>query len=254
MENLIRNQRKYIAPLWVANWMYFLKVKFGSTITDGRGSIAGVTYSRNHYGAYLRARTTPINPNSTGQQAVRSALAQLSTKWSTTLTAVQRTAWELYASNVAMLDKMGATMYLTGYNHYIRSNVEYQRIFGASIDDGPVIFELPGQDGTFAITASEATQFITVVHDTLMPWAAENGAAMLMYQGVPQNAQRNFFGGPWEYFANIPGILGAPAGSPSDHAAVKVMTEGQHQWCYARIIRADGRLSEPFRADTFCAA
>ncbi|MCK5607239.1 hypothetical protein KAR91_35475 [Candidatus Pacearchaeota archaeon] len=218
------------------------------------GSVAGTTHARNRFGNYVRSRTKPVNPNSSGQQAVRSAMATLTTRWSQTLTAVQRTAWNLYASNVAMKNRLGETVYLTGFNHYIRSNIEYLRIFGATINDGPTVFELPGQDGTFAITASEATNFITVVHDVGLPWADENGAAMLMYQGVPQNPQRNFFGGPWEYFANIPGINGAPAGSPSDHAAVKVMTELQRQWCYARIIRADGRLSEPFRDDAFVGA
>lgn len=229
-------------------------IKFGGGITEMRGSIAGNVYSRNRYGAYARARTIPTNPNTSGQQSVRAALATLTTKWSSTLTAIQRTAWALYASNVAMKNGLGETIFLSGFNHYIRSNVEYLRLFSATIDDGPTTFELPGQDGTFAITVSEATQFITVVHDINLPWASENGAAMFLYQGVPQNAQRNFFGGPWEYMANIPGIDGAPAGSPSDHAAVKVMTEGQRQWCYARIVRADGRLSEPFRADTFCSS
>lgn len=229
-------------------------VRYGGGIVQMSGSIAGDTFARNRFGNYSRARTKPVNPNTSGQQAVRAALAALTTRWSTTLTAVQRAAWNLYGSSVAMKNKLGETIYLTGFNHYIRSNLEYLRQFGATIDDGPVIFELPGQDGTFAISASEATQFITVVHDTTMPWASENGAAMFLYQGQPQNAQRNFFGGPWRFMANIPGIDGAPAGSPSDHAVVIAIAELQRQWAYARIIRADGRLSEAFRADCFCAA
>lgn len=229
-------------------------VRYGGGVVQMSGSIAGNTFARNRFGNYVRARTVPTNPNTSGQQAVRSAMAQLTTKWSSILTPVQRTAWELYASSVNMLNRLGETVQLSGFNHYIRSNLEYLRVFGATIDDGPTVFELPGQDGTFAITASEATNFISVVHDITMPWTTEDGAAMFMYQGYPQNGQRNFFDGPWNYFANITGAAGGAAGSPSDHAATFVMTEDQRQWCYARIIRADGRLSEKFRADTIVAA
>ncbi|MCK5617004.1 hypothetical protein KAR91_84865 [Candidatus Pacearchaeota archaeon] len=229
-------------------------LKFGGGIIEMRGSIAGNTYSRNRYGAYARARTKPVNPNTGLQQAVRAAMAFLTDRWSNTLTAAQRTAWNLYGSNVVMTNKLGESINLSGFNHYIRSNLEYKTRFGATIDAGPVVFEIPAADPTFAVTASEGTQFLTVVHDALMAWADENGAAMLMYQGIPQNAQRNFFGGPWRYFANIPGINGAPAGSPSDHAAVFAIAELQRQWIYARIIRADGRLSAPFRADCFVGA
>lgn len=229
-------------------------VKFGGGIVHMTGSIAGTTFARNRSGAYARARTKPVNPQSSGQVAVRSSLAYLADRWSQTLSSAQRTAWELYASSVSMLNRLGESINLTGYNHYIRSNLEYKRIFSAVIDDGPVVFELPAHDPTFAISASEATQNITVVHDAGMAWADENGAAMFLYQGQPQNPQRNFFDGPWKYLANIPGINGAPAGSPSDHANVIAFAELQRQWCYARIVRADGRLSEAFRADCFCAA
>lgn len=229
-------------------------IKFGGGITEMRGSLGGNVYSRNRYGAYMRARTVPVNPNTPSQQAVRASMAFLTDRWAQTLTAGQRTAWNLYGATVPMLNKLGEAMNLTGFNHYIRSNLEYKRTFNAQQDAGPTVFEIPAADPTLAITASEATQNISVVHDAGLPWADENGAAMLLYQGSPQNAQRNFFGGPWRYFANIPGINGAPAGSPSDHAAVTAFAEGQRMWIYARIVRADGRLSQPFRADTFVAA
>lgn len=229
-------------------------IRFGGGVVQMTGSIAGNTFARNHYGNYARARTKPTNPNSSGQQAVRAALAFLTVRWAQTLTAAQRTAWNLYGASVSMKNRLGESVFLTGFNHYIRSNLEYKRTFGATIDAGPVVFELPAADPTFAVTASEATQQLTIVHDAGMAWADEDGAAMLMYQGSPQNAQRNYFGGPWRYFANIPGINGAPAGSPSAHAAVIAFAELQRQWVYARIVRVDGRLSEPFRADCFVAA
>lgn len=229
-------------------------VKYGGGIVQMSGSIAGNTYARNRYGNYVRARTKPTNPNTELQQAVRNAMAFLTDRWAQTLTAVQRAAWVLYAANVVMLNKLGESVHITGYNHYLRSNMIRKQVGIAVIDDGPVVFELPAHDPTFAITCSEATQQITWAYDDTMDWADETGAHIFFFQGQPQNAQRNFFGGPWRLKGGVNGVTGAPTASPYVGPVAFAIAEGQHQWGYARILRADGRLSEPFRADTFCAA
>ncbi len=254
MNNLIKKQRDSIGPLWLLNWMYFLKVKFGPIITDARGSIAGNTISRNHYGPYMRARTTPINPQTARQTLIRNTVALLSAAWADTLTLAQRTAWSLYGSNVAMTDKLGATMFLTGYNHFIRSNL-LQVISGAPIvAAGPVIFEIPAKDPTFSIVVDEAGQKMNCTFDNGLAWATEAGAYMTFFQGKPQNAQRTYFSGPWRRTGLIWGVDPGGAVSPKEEAVQFAVAEGQHVWAYARITRADGRMSEPMRADTFCVA
>ena len=231
-----------------------MKIKFGAGIVDGRGSIAGNTFSRNHFGAFMRARVTPTNPNTARQVLVRASIAYLADRWANTLTSAQRTAWNLYGSSVAMLDSLGATIYLTGYNHYIRSNVILKMQAGTIIDSGPVIFEIPAQDPTFAISASEATQSISYTFDNTMDWANEAGGFLYKFQGKPQNAQRNYFKGPWRIVGQVDGDDITPPTSPDAEDSPYAFAEGQHQWCYARILRADGRLSAPFEADTFCLA
>ncbi|MBA7709082.1 hypothetical protein ES703_117990 [subsurface metagenome] len=228
-------------------------IKFGGGITEMRGSIAGNVYSRNRYGAYARARTKPINPNTARQQAVRAAVAALTVRWSSTLTSLQRTAWDLYASNVPMKNKLGETIYLSGFNHYIRSNTALMRGGISTIDAGPVIFELPDQDPLLSFTASEATSQATVTFDDGFAWCSEDDAWMEIYAGKPQNPQRNFFDGPWRVCGFFPGDSGAPVTTPQDVGYQFQIAQGQHLWIYARIRRADGRLSERFRADTFCA-
>jgi len=232
----------------------FVSIKFGGGITEMRGSAGGNTYSRNRFGAYMRNRTVPTNPNTARQQDVKTAMAFLTDRWANTLTADQRTAWNLYGSSVAMLNRLGETIYLTGFNHYIRSNIDRKRIIGSTIDAGPTLFEIPAADPTFSITGTEAAQTIDFVYDDGMDWADENGAWLLLYQGKPQNPQRNFFGGPWRYCTIVEGVNGAPPAGPKTGAVTFAIAEGQHQWAYARILRADGRLSQPFRADAFCAA
>lgn len=229
-------------------------VKYGGGIVQMSGSMAGNTYARNHYGNYVRARTKPTNPNSSRQQSVRAAIAWLTDRWAQTLTAAQRTAWDLYAKNVVMKNKLGEATKLTGFNHYIRSNSVRKRIGAGIIDEGPVVFELPEKDPTFNCTASEATQQISITFDTTLDWSSETTAVMLVEQGQPQNAQRVFFAGPWRHMTQIYGIDPGGAVSPDLAAVQFAIAEGQHLWIYARISRTDGRLSERFRADCFCAA
>lgn len=229
-------------------------IKFGGGVVQMAGSIGGTTFARNRYGNYARARTKPTNPNSSGQQIVRATLTQLTTRWSTILTAVQRTAWNLYGASVVMTNRLGENIQLSGFNHYVRSNSLIARVGGTHVDDGPTLFELPQADATFAVTATEAAQTIDVTYDDSAPWANEDDGHMFTFQGSPQNAQRNFFAGPWNFLGQIEGALAVPPVSPDTQPVVTAIAEGQRQWVYARIMRADGRLSAPFRADTFTAA
>lgn len=224
-------------------------VKFGGGVVQMSGSIAGDTFARNRYGNYVRARTKPINPNTQLQVVIRAAMGFLTDRWSQTLTAAQRTAWNLYASNVNMKNRLGEAIKLSGFNHYIRSNMIRKQQLTALVDDGPVIFELPAKDPTYTITASEAAQTVDNNFDITMDWATEDGGYMHLFQGQPQNAQRNFFAGPWRVSGRVQGADPGPIASPSVRPAVFAIAEGQHLWGYARISRADGRLSEPFRDD-----
>ena len=229
-------------------------IKFGGGVVQMSGSIAGDTFARNRYGNYSRARTKPVNPNTARQTLIRSALSTLTARWSQTLTAAQRTAWNLYANSVAMKNRLGESVFLTGFNHYIRSN-SFRVAYGKTpVDAGPVIFELPAKDPTFSITAAEGGQTINVAFDDTMDWDNETGGFLVYYQGSPQNAQRNFFAGPWKLLSFTAGETGVPVASPVAEASVYGIAEGQHIWVQARILRADGRISELFRDDCFCGA
>ena len=229
-------------------------VKYGGGIVQMSGSIAGNTFARNRFGNYVRSRTKPVNPKTDRQTAVRAALATLSVKWAQTLTDAQRIAWNLYGSSVAMKNRLGETVFLTGFNHYIRSNSWLASLGAPTIDDGPVLFELPEQDPAFAVAISEATNVWTITFNDGLDWVSEDGSNLIMFNGQPQNAQRNFFDGPWRFMNSIAGNSGAPPASPLDRAASFTYNELQRAWVYARILRADGRLSEPFRNDAFVGA
>jgi len=218
-------------------------VKFGAGITQLAGSIAGNTFARNRFGNYVRSRTKPVNPTSARQVTARAAVAFFAERWHHDLTDVQRGLWDTYAAAIAMKNKLGETIHLTGFNHYARLNCSY-RVWSPNWEDNaPTILSLAEQDGTLVCSEEDiAGQTFTFTFDNT-GWAAngDNKVRMLIYQGQPQLASRTFFGGPWRFIDVVDPIEGA-AGT-STHPAGFSFALGQKVWFQARILTAMGRLS-----------
>ncbi|MBA7687365.1 hypothetical protein ES703_95827 [subsurface metagenome] len=226
-------------------------VKFGAGIIQMLGSVGGTTFARNPCGNYARARTKPTDPQEPLQMKVRSSMSFLTSRWSLNLSPEDRTLWNQYAANVVMTNRLGEACYHSGFNHYIRSNMILKQSDLKLVDPGPAIHQLAAQDDTLSVIASEIDEEMEVSFNNTMDWANETGAFMVLFQGIPQNAQRNFFAGPWRLLGHIIGdSLGPPAPTQA-FDFVFPTSAGQRMWIYARIIRDDGRLSERFRTDCF---
>lgn len=226
-------------------------IKYGGGIVQMSGSIAGNTHARNRFGNYMRARTKPVNPQSDRQTSARARIMLLSEAWRDELSAAQRTAWEAYAAVINWNNALGETVKLTGFNHFIRSNAAYLQVTPDRITDGPTTMSLPAGDPAFAVELSAANG-ITVTFDENLAWTTEGGAGMIIDIGSPQNPTRTFFGGPWRYHGWIGGTIPGPTPSPDGPTVVTAYTliEGHRVWVRASIIRADGRLSTKFTADS----
>lgn len=216
------------------------------------GSTGATVYSHNRFGAYIRARSIPVNPNTDRQVAVRNAVRSLTIAWQNTLTQAQRDAWDVYGANVSWTNKFGDSVNLTGLNHYIRTNTVMVSLGFARTDVAPGIFNLGTAELALGCTASEATQILTLTFDDTAVWATEVGAFQHFYLGLPQNAAIKFFGGPHRYIVSAAGVV--PAVSPLPATAPFPIVEGQRLWVRSRIMRADGRLSEFAQLNFLCAA
>ncbi|MBA7653005.1 hypothetical protein ES703_60845 [subsurface metagenome] len=206
------------------------------------GSIGGQVWSHNRSGAYIRARSIPVNPNTDRQVAVRNAVRSIAIAWDVTLTQPQRDAWEVYADNVGWKNRLGQDVSLTGLNHFIRCNTPRVMNNIARIDIAPVIFDLATAELDLSATASEATQDLTIDGDPGADWIGEVDAWQFYYMGLPQNGSIGFFGGPWRFLTATPGA--GPPPFPVVIAAAFPFAEGQRLWLRSRVARGDGRLSE----------
>ena len=206
------------------------------------GKQGGIVWSHNAGGPYVRNRAIPTNPNTDRQVAVRNAVRSLTIVWETVLTQAQRDAWDVYGSNVAWTNRVGASIKLTGLNHFIRSNTINVSLGFGRIDVAPGIFDIAAAELVLGCAASEATQILTFTFDDTEAWATEVGAFQHFYMGLPQNASRKYFSTPWRYVVSVAGIT--PAVSPLPATAPFPFTAGQRIWVRSRIQRADGRMSE----------
>lgn len=214
--------------------------------TQVSGSIGGTTWSHNRYGAYKRNRSVPVNPNTARQVAVRNSVRGLMIRWNNILTQAERDAWDVYAANVAWLNKLGQSVNLTGGSHYIRSNVPRIQAAGVTkiVDAAPIIFNLATAEQSLASTASEATQQASVAFDNTQPWANEDDAYQFVFGGLPANASIKYFGGPYRFMDSVDGDAIVPPVSPQLINWPWPFAIDQQLWLRTRVSRADGRLSE----------
>lgn len=215
------------------------------------GKQGGIVWSHNRGGPYVRNRAIPTNPNTARQVAVRNSVRSISIAWDIALTQDQRDAWDLYGANVSWTNRLGQAINLTGLNHFVRSNTPRVMNAIARVDAAPTIFDLATAELELAVSASEATQDLTILGQDPADWIGEAGAWQFIFMGAPQNGGTKFFGGPYRQLTAVPGA--GPPPFPVVIAAAFPFAEGQRIWVRTRIARADGRLSE-FAEVNFLAA
>jgi hypothetical protein len=112
-------------------------ITLGAMVTDARGSVGGSVFSRNTAGAYARARTKPINPNTPLQSQVRANFGVNSKAWSGTLTQAQNAAWTAFAQGNPQVNRLGASIVLSGLAMYNKLNQVLAQLGSAPELDPP---------------------------------------------------------------------------------------------------------------------
>lgn len=220
----------------------------GTHIGEASGSLAGVTYSHNRGGQYMRARAVPVNPNTLQQQAVRNYMASRSSAWGSVLTQAQRDGWEAYADQVLLTDSLGEPRKATGLNHYVRCNVPRMQaaMAGSPLQVAPATFDMGSYTNPVlgVVDASDATASISYTNTDA--WAIAVGGAMLVYASAGQSPATNYFKGPYRYAGKVLGAVVPPVSPYACPLPFAVQT-GQRVFVKLMFVQVDGRLSSPFR-------
>jgi len=222
-------------------------------LTQASGSIGGITYSHNKGGMYQRARAIPTNPNSTGQAAVRMYFTQAISLWTNVLTQAQRDAWDNYAANTPVTNKLGDAIQLSGQNMFVRIWTAAARggldpaTDYANFTVAPTNFNT-GDPGTLGITSiSAATNVVTISIGGAPGWAANDLSALLFQAGNVVNASRTFYRGPFRGGLSELGNSTTPITSATfdldDLVPAINASAADRMWVRLRALYSDGRLT-----------
>ncbi len=212
-------------------------------VTAASGSIGGVVFSHNAGGLYMRARTTPTNPNTPRQNIVRAATSNLANRWSNILTQAARDEWNIYALNTPLINKLGLMSTVSGIAMYIRSNVSRFQAGLARQDIAPSAFNLGEFTPILSPTATSAGTLVGGDFDATDAWANEDGSALLVYIARPQNLSIEYFTNPYAFSGSVLGDAITPPVSPFSVTSAFPFVGGQKIFFRVVVTRADGRYS-----------
>lgn len=210
------------------------------------GKAGGLVASHGRSGSYFRTLVKPVDPGTIYQTAVRNIMGNLASAWVDHLDAVQRAAWDLYGSNVAVTNRVGDTIYLTGLNWYIACNVPRIQVGENTLDDAPTIFSM----ASFTLPTwqvDEAGQESSLAYTNTDDWATTTGGFLMISMSRPQNPTINYFKGPYRWLDHELGVTGTPPTSPLVSDVLFPVVEDQRVFAIVRCANSDGRISPPVR-------
>lgn len=216
--------------------------------TDLSGSLGGIVASHNKGGPYFRNRAIPTNPSTAFQQTLRNAMTVLTAAWNDDLTPAQRIAWQTYADNVPLTNRIGEARNVSGQNMYVRGNIVASQTGLPRQNNAPIVFNLGSFTEPTFLIADQTGQALSIGFTAADDWANEDDSAMLVFVSRPQNPSINFFKGPYRFSGRIDGDSVTPPTTPASIPAPFFITAGQRVFIQIRVCRADGRLTGVFRA------
>jgi len=209
------------------------------------GSSGGLTFSHNRFGAYIRPRTVPVNPNSTAQQSIRASFALFATGWQA-LTDAQRAAWDTYAENVTWQNAFGDPAILTGFNWYVLVNTLRNQAGLTTLTAAPIVLAMGVAPVIGAISGDISLNQISVAFTNTEAWATAVGGALYIQQGLAQPPSRTFFASPYRRLGVVLGAASPPT-SPALFTPTYPISVGNRTYLRFRALYPDGRVSPPIQ-------
>lgn len=228
---------------------------FGGGAASGKSG--ALVASRAKSVQYLRARVTPINPNTTFQRAVRDAVKALTGLWQT-MSDTARQAWNVYGQNVTKVNRLGDTVKVSGFNWFIGNNTPRLQAGFPAITAGPTIFDTGNPDWSTVVpimTIGPGTTSGTLTTSSTITGLNGTNGHLLAYVSRPQSPGKTFFGGPFQLavtvVSNSSGNI--PAGShtfssPFVASGIGNADSNNFMDYIVRLDTGDGRLSSKFQA------
>lgn len=210
------------------------KILYGPMIAEARGKLGGSVFSRNSYGGYIRAKTSPVQPRTPEQMSIRAAFTAISQAWRNTLSTTQRAAWDDYAKQTPMSDRFGNKILLTGATMFLRYNTAMVIVLASPLLVAPT---LPGEAAMPNATLT-GTVAAGVNISAFTPTLAEGDNVAVYSNKAPIPVSREFFNGPWTRRSFLNNVSAFPfLVVPITEVAI-----GQRWWVKTRLYDKFGKV------------
>jgi hypothetical protein len=201
---------------------------------DGRksGSVAGIVFSHNKGGQYVRQRTKPVNPTTVRRTFVRNSMSNNARNWGG-LSDAQRTAWKNYAAANPVINRVGMSQTVSG-------NAMYNRLNQRTADLGlAAISTPPASAGSLGLATLTATNVANVVTFGFTPTPLPAGSRLAIWAtgargpGVDPNFSQ----------ARLLGYSASAQATAYAFTLPFTVTAGQVINFYVAVVDASGRTS-----------
>lgn len=214
-----------------------------AVLTNGSGSIGGMTAAKNRGGLYLRARAAVTNPQTPGQTLIRTMFGGLSTAWRT-LTEVQRQGWYDWAAVNPITNVFGDPVLMTGHQAFIALNTPRAQAGLDIVEDSPADFgQAVGSfvDGAPTLVIDDPDVDLTF---SMKGLGLQPVGDYLTYCSVPQSPTTRFFKGPFNLLGSTPHVADTETEITFDQTKLPAVAEGQVLWIRTRLTLDDGRFNQ----------
>ena len=191
-----------------------MKVKFGAMMVDARGKLGGHVFSKNRGGAYARTKTTPVNPQTSYQSAVRAAFTEISQAWRS-LTDAQRKSFDASVSNFARTDVFGDLKNPSGANLHQRLNLNLNAAGASYITEAPALTASPGTF-EYTITVNGTTPAVSVAWTS---GAIPAGTAVIVEATAPQSPGKSYVKNQFRQLGILPAADTTPTSFLTEYQA-----------------------------------
>jgi len=165
-----------------------MKIRYGPFVGALSGSEGNTTASRNRSGPYLRVRSIPTKRVTPWTTEVRGRLSALSQAWGA-VEASDKQAWESWAQEHPIIDRLGDSRVLQGSNAYIQLNMRLLGI-GASQISLPPVASPPAAISGLTLTAQDGAGVCSLAWTSGALGATEQ---LVIWAAVLTSPGRNYY-------------------------------------------------------------
>jgi len=217
-------------------------VKLAAIVAEARGSVGGVTFARNRYGAYARNRTKPVDPGSEKQNEARSRMSSAVVAWRA-LTAAQRDAFNAKALTTDFVNALGESIHPTGMTLFVRGYNLLDLAELAQVTAPPVTPIIDDSSAAFSYIADPGLRLYSDTGE----WPAN--AVILIWHMRNLTNSTFYYKGPYTGFKNA--VAGDFVADYNLLAETASLDDDSSHFALWRLVGEDGAASAPRRGRAF---